>query len=326
MGTLANGVWTEETASPGRQVTDGTFRRPDSLVRNWITPDGAAGPTGGDGFKAEAGRYHLYVAINCPWAHRTWIFRKLKGLEDALSMSIVSPRRTSQGWVFDNGTDRFRDSALGAASLHEFYTLAQPGYSGRVTVPVLWAKVRQTIVNNESSEIVRMFNSAFAALAKHATDYYPPARRAEIDAWNAIVYESVNNGVYKAGFARTQEAYESAFDALFAILERIEAQLSRRRYLYGDQPSEADWRLFPTLVRFDSAYHGAFKCNLHRLVDYPNLWPYTRDLYQIQGIAETVDVDIYRLGYYSKSEVRNPLGIVPKGPAIDFTAPHGRGA
>jgi putative glutathione S-transferase len=241
-------------------------------------------------------------------------------------MSLVLPRRTSQGWVFDNGRERFRDPVLGAASLHELYTRAQPGYSGRVTVPVLWDKVRETIVNNESSEIIRMFNSAFATLAKDAADYHPPALRAEIDSWNAVIYETVNNGVYKAGFARTQEAYESAFDALFATLERIEAQLSRQRYLCGEQPTEADWRLFPTLVRFDSAYHGAFKCNLHRLVDYPNLWPYTRDLYQMKGIAETVDVDIYRLGYYSKSEARNPLGIVPKGPAIDFTAPHGRGS
>lgn len=325
MGTLANGVWTEEAVGPEPRVDDGVYRRPDSLVRNWITHDGSAGPTGGAGFKAEAGRYHLIVAINCPWAHRTSIFRKLKGLEDAIPMSIVAPRRTEQGWLFDDGTPRFRDPVLGAACLHEFYTRAQPGYSGRVTVPVLWDKERETIVNNESAEIIRMLNDAFVGVAADSTDYYPPAQRAEIDSWNAIVYETVNNGVYKAGFARTQEAYERAFDALFATLERIEERLSGRRFLCGDRPTEADWRLFPTLARFDSAYHGAFKCNRHRLVDYPNLWPYTRDLYQIPGIAETVEPDLYRLGYYSKSEARNPFGIVPKGPAIDFAAPHGRG-
>ena len=326
MGILADGAWRKEEAAPEPRVDDGAYQRPDSLVRNWITADGSAGPTGDAGFKAEAGRYHLYIAINCPWAHRTWIYRTLKGLEQAVAMSIVAPRRTELGWVFDNRTSRFRDPVLGADSLHEFYTRAEPGYSGRVTVPVLWDKERQTIVNNESAEIIRMFNDAFAGIATKATDYYPPALRREIDSWNAVVYETVNNGVYRAGFARTQEAYERAFDALFASLERIEEQLSRRRFLCGDRPTEADWRLFPTLARFDSAYHGAFKCNLRRLVDYPNLWPCARDLYQFPGIAETVDTDIYRLGYFSKSEARNPFGIVPKGPAIDFTTPHGRGA
>ena len=325
MGTLLDGVWTEEAASPVTSPADGAYRRPESMLRNWITPDGAAGPVGGADFKAEAGRYHLYIAINCRWAHRTWMLRKLTGLEDAVSMSIVLPRRSDQGWVFDEPTSRYGDPVLGAKSLHEIYVRAQPSYSGRVTVPVLWDKARETIVNNESSEIIRMFNGAFAGIANDATDHYPPAHRAEIDSWNAIIYETVNNGVYRAGFARTQEAYERAFDALFATFERIEARLSTQRYLCGERPTEADWRLFPTLARFDSAYHGAFKCNLHRLVDYANLWPYTRDLYQIPGIAETVDVDIYKRGYYSMSGARSPLGIVPKGPAIDFTAAHGRG-
>ena len=325
MGRLLDGAWTEDSSIPEPRYAGGDYVRPDSLVRNWITSDGSAGPTGGAGFKAEAGRYHLTIAINCPWAHRTWIFRKLKGLENAVSMSIVLPRRTEKGWVFGEPASRYGDPLFGAASLHEIYIRAQPGYSGRVTVPILWDKARETIVSNESSEIIRMFNGAFAGIAEDATDHYPSAHRADIDSWNATIYETVNNGVYRAGFARTQEAYDPAFDALFATLERIEARLSTRRYLCSERPTEADWRLFPTLARFDSAYHGAFKCNLHRLVDYANLWPYTRDLYQVPGIAETVDVDIYRRGYYSKSEARNPLGIVPKGPAIDFAAPHGRG-
>ena len=240
MGILAKGVWTDEVAAPQLPTADGAYQRPDALVRNWITSDGAAGPTGDAGFKAEAGRYHLYVAINCPWAHRTWILRKLKRLEDVIAMSIVCPRRNAQGWVFANATPRYGDPVLGAASLHEFYTRAQPGYSGRVTVPVLWDKERETIVNNESSEIIRMFNSAFSGLADDAADYYPPEQRGEIDSWNATVYADVNNGVYRAGFARTQEDYERAFDALFAALARIDTHLSRRRFLCGDRPTEAD--------------------------------------------------------------------------------------
>jgi len=316
MGLLVNGVWCEEDTQ-SREAT-GRYVRPGSQFRQVVTADGASG------FPAEAGRYHLYIAIGCPWAHRTWIFRKLKRLEQVISMSIVAPRRTSQGWVFDNNTPRYQDTLLGMRYLHEIYTLAQRDYSGRATVPVLWDKQRRTIVNNESSEIIRMFNSAFAAFTEDKTDYYPTSLRPEIDALNDLIYRTVNNGVYRSGFATTQEAYEEAVVALFATLDQLEARLATRRYLLGDRLTEADWRLFPTLMRFDAAYHGAFKCNLRQLVDYPNLWAYTRELYQMPGIAETVDVDIYKQGYYSPSPLRNPLGIVPKGPVIDFTVPHGR--
>ena len=318
MGLLVNGVWSNEETDPG--TTRGRYVRPDSQFRHWVTADGSSG------FPAEAGRYHLYIAIGCPWAHRTWIFRKLKRLEDVVSMSIVAPRRTDQGWVFDDSPPRYQDTLLGKHYLHEIYTLAQPDYTGRVTVPVLWDKQRQTLVNNESPEIIRMFNSAFAAFTDDTTDYYPAPLRAEIDALNDVIYHTVNNGVYKAGFATTQEAYEETVDALFATLDQLEERLAAQRYLLGDQLTEADWRLFPTLVRFDAAYYGAFKCNIRRLVDYPNLWAHTRELYQMPGIAETVDLEIYKQGYYSPSPLRNPLGIVPKGPVVDFSTPHGRSA
>lgn len=318
MGLLVNGVWCDEETDT--RTTSGRYVRPDSQFRHWVTADGSSG------FPAEAGRYHLYIAISCPWAHRTWIFHTLKRLKNVISMSIVAPRRTDQGWVFDNSTPQYQDTLLGKRYLHEIYTLAQPDYTGRVTVPVLWDKKRQTIVNNESSEIIRMFNSAFAAFTDDTTDYYPAPLHAEIDALNNVIYHTVNNGVYKAGFATTQEAYEETVDALFATLDQLEGRLATRRYLLGDQLTEADWRLFPTLVRFDVAYYGAFKCSVRRLVDYANLWAYTRELYQMPGIAETVDLEIYKQGYYSPSPLRNPLGIVPKGPVIDFSAPHGRSA
>jgi putative glutathione S-transferase len=318
MGLLVNGLWqSEETVPTG---TGGHYLRPESQFRHWVTADGSSG------FPAEPGRYHLYLAIGCPWAHRTWIFRTLKRLEDVISMSIVAPRRTDQGWVFDPADPRYQDTLLGTRSLHEVYTLAQPDYTGRVTVPVLWDKKRQTIVNNESPEIIRMFNSAFNAFTDDRTDYYPEPLRAEIDAFNNLIYQTVNNGVYRAGFAATQEAYEEAVEAVFATLDQLEVRLATRRYLLGNPLTEVDWRLFPTLVRFDAAYHGAFKCNIRRLVDYPNLWAYTRELYQMPGIAETVDLEIYKQGYYSLSPSRNPLGIVPKGPVIDFSVPHGRSA
>ena len=326
MGVLQDGAWRREDASTLMQAADGRYRRVASALRDWVTPDGSPGPGGEGGFAAEAGRYHLYIAINCPWAHRAWIMRKLKGLEDAISLSVALPRRTDEGWVFDNRSPRFRDTALGLDALHQVYALADPDYSGRVTVPVLWDRKRRTIVNNESSEIVRMFNSAFAAFTDDETDYYPEELRQEIDALNDRIYPSVNNGVYKAGFARTQEAYEEAFDALFETLDELEERLATRRYLTGERLTEADWRLFPTLARFDVAYVSAFKCNQRRLVDYPNLWAYARELYQIPGIAETVDFEVYKRGYHSPSELRNPLGIVPKGPVVDWTAPHGRGA
>ena len=325
MGKLIDGKWTDDTAI-ALTDQDGRFQRADSVLRNWVTADGAAGPSGQGGFAAAPGRYHLYVAINCPWAHRTWIMRQLKGLDDVVTMSIVSPRRTDQGWVFENGAaGRFADTGLGLDTLHAVYTAGDPHYTGRVTVPVLWDTQRGVIVSNESAEIIRMFNAAFSAFAKTATDHYPKALRREIDAVNARVYSTVNNGVYRAGFARTQAAYDEAVAAVFATLDWLEARLSRTRYLVGDTLTEADWRLFPTLARFDVAYYGAFKCNLRRLVDYPNLWAYARELYQRPGIAETVDLDVYKRGYYSMSERRNPLGIVPVGPVIDFTEPHCRG-
>ena len=318
MGVLINGVWQEEEVNTGKP--NGHYIRSDSQLRNWVTADGSSG------FPAEAGRYHLYIAISCPWAHRTRIFRTLKHLEPVISLSVVFPRRTDQGWVFDPHDARYQDTLLGKHSLHEIYTLADPHYTGRATVPVLWDKQRRTIVNNESSEIIRMFNSAFNAVTGDRTDYYPVPLRTEIDTLNDLIYRTVNNGVYRAGFATTQAAYDEAVDALFATLDQLEARLATQRYLCGNQLTEADWRLFPTLARFDAAYHGAFKCNLRRLVDYPNLWAYTRELYQMPDIAETVDLDIYKQGYYSPSPLRNPLGIVPKGPLVDFTVPHGRAA
>lgn len=326
MGVLQDGAWRQEEGQAPAPAVDGRYRRAPSRLRDWVTPDGSPGPNGEGGFAAEAGRYHLYIAINCPWAHRAWILRKLKGLEGVISLSTALPRRTDEGWVFDNRSPRFRDTALGVDALHQVYALADPHYSGRVTVPVLWDKTRRTIVNNESSEIVRMFNSAFAAFTGDETDYYPEGLREEIDALNGRIYPSVNNGVYKAGFARTQAAYEEAFDALFDTLDMLEERLATRRYLVGDCLTEADWRLFPTLARFDVAYVSAFKCNKRRLVDYPNLWAYARELHQMPGIAETVDFEVYKRGYHSPSELRNPLGIVPKGPVVDWTAPHGRGA
>ncbi len=323
MGKLLDGKWVDDDVSAAD--ADGKFQRSKALLRNWVTADGAPGPSGEGGFKAEAGRYHLYIAINCPWAHRAAIFRRLKGLEDAISLSVCAPRRTDQGWVFDPADDRYRDGLLGKEALHQVYTAGISDYSGRVTMPVLWDKQRGTIVSNESAEIIRMFNNAFLGVAGNDTDFHPPDLAEEIDALNETIYATVNNGVYRAGFARSQEAYDEAATALFATLNDLDQRLSRSRYLLGDRPTEADWRLFPTLARFDVAYYGAFKCNLKRLIDYPNLWPYARELYQWPGIAETVDFGIYKRGYFSRSPLRNPHGIVPKGPAIDFSEPHGRG-
>jgi len=324
MGKLIDGVWYAE--EPPQDVGDGRFRRADTKFHSWVTPDGRAGPTGEDGFGAEAGRYHLYAAINCPWAHRTLLLRRLKGLTDIVPLSLVRPRRTSEGWVFDDTEPRFRDNALGTSALHEVYTRARDDYTGRVTVPVLWDTARETIVSNESAEIVRMFNSAFDGVGAAPGGYYPENLRDEIDALNDRIYPTLNNGVYRAGFARTQEAYDEAVVEVFATLDFLEDRLATRRYLTGERLTEADWRLFPTLVRFDVAYHGAFKCNRRRIRDYPNLWGYARELYQLPGIAATVDLDVYKRGYYSPSPLRNPRGIVPLGPSIDFTAPHGRDA
>ncbi len=326
MGLLVDGKWIADEPTVQTAAKDGQYRRADSVIRSWVTADGSAGPSGEGGFPAAKGRYHIYVAINCPWAHRTMIFRLLKGLSDVISMSYVLPRRDSRGWIFDNTDPDFVDHLFGKNALHEIYQQGHPDYTGRVTVPVLWDKERGVIVNNESSEIIRMLNTEFAAFTDDDKDYYPEAARAEIDSWNERIYATVNNGVYRTGFAKTQEAYETSFDALFDTLDALDQHLGKNRYIAGDQITEADWRLFPTLVRFDSAYYGAFKCNLRRLMDYPNLWPYTRELFQVPGIGETVHPQIYKAGYYSKSAERNPSGIVPKGPIIDFTEAHGRGA
>ncbi|MGE4012464.1 MAG: glutathione S-transferase family protein [Alphaproteobacteria bacterium] len=321
MGILVNGQWQVDEVYP-RDATGSIIRVPSQL-RHWITPDGAAGPSGEGGFAAEAGRYHLYIAIVCPWAHRTRIFRTLKKLDGIVSMSVCAPWREDKGWEFAPDQAEFRDHLFNARYMHEIYTHAKPDYTGRVTVPVLWDKQRKTIVNNESSEIIRMFNAAFNRLTGDTKDYYPSDLRAEIDAWNERIYKTLNNGVYRAGNAASQQAHEEAVLALFATLDAIEAHLATNRYLCGDRLTEADWRLFPTLVRFDACYNGVMKCNLRRLVEYPNLSAYTRELFQMPGIAESVNVDYFKLGYYGNRE-RNPSGIVPIGPIVDFTSPHRR--
>lgn len=320
MGSLINGVWRVDGDAALKTRDDGQWQRSASALRNWVTRDGTAGVSGTDGFKAEPGRYHLYVAWNCPWAHRALIFRTLKQLEDVIDVSWVRPRRTDQGWVFDPDGE-YQDHVSGYNSLHEIYTKSAADYSGSVTVPVLWDKKTGVIVSNESAEIIRMFNSAFGDVARTTQDYVPHDLTNQIDEWNERIYNGVNNGVYRAGFSRTQEAYDEAVVEVFKTLDAIEAQLARTPYLCGDKITEADWRLFPTLARFDVAYYGAFKCNVRRLSDYPNLWPYARRLYQTPGIADTVKLDIYKQGYYSPSPVRNPLGIVPAGPIVDFQEP-----
>lgn len=323
MGIMVDGVWHTDEAPLADEKT-GRFVRKESAFRNWVTADGSPGPSGEGGFKAEPGRYHLYISISCPWAHRTRLVRAIKKLQDLVGISIATPRRTDQGWTYDNSTEAYKDPLYGIEALHTLYSRADPNYSGRVTVPTLWDKERETIVNNESSEIIRMFNDAFAAHAPTSPDLYPADLREEIEAVNERTYEGLNNGVYRAGFATAQEAYEEAAWQVFETLDWMEERLSRQRYLAGDRLTLADWRVFPTLVRFDCAYVGAFKCNLRRLVDYPNLWGFTRELYQMPGVSETVDTDIFKRGYYSISQIRNPTGIVPIGPEIDFTGPHGR--
>jgi glutathionyl-hydroquinone reductase len=321
MGLLVDGIWKDQD----NDTKGGRFERPQTVFRNWITADGSAGPTGDGGFAAAAGRYHLYVALACPWAHRTLIFRKLKKLEDVISVSIVEPINIEFGWAFGPAGSATADTANGRAKLSDIYLLSAPGFTGRVTVPVLWDKERHTIVNNESAEIIRMLNSAFARFTDVATNYYPPPLREEIDTVNRDVYAQVNNGVYRAGFATTQGAYEEAFLALFGRLDALEARLSRQRWLVGEAQTEADWRLFTTLVRFDAVYFGHFKCNLRRIVDYPNLSNYLRDLYQTPGVAETVNFDHIKRHYYGSHRRINPTGIVPLGPALDLMAPHDRG-
>ena len=322
MGKLVDGQWHDtwyDTESHG-----GRFVRQDSAFRNWVTPDGSPGPTGQGGFQAEPGRYHLYVSLACPWAHRTLIMRRLKGLEDAITVSVVNAYMLAEGWTFDPGPGVVADSVNHASRLHEVYTKADPQFTGRVTVPVLWDKQRATIVSNESSEILRMFNSAFDEVGAKPGDYYPERLRAEIDELNDYVYPNVNNGVYRAGFASTQEAYDEAVVALFDALDALEQRLATRRYLAGDDITEADWRLFTTLVRFDPVYVGHFKCNLRRLRDYPNLWGYVRDLYQQPGIADTVDIEHIKAHYYGSHAAINPTGVVPRGPDIDYSGAHDR--
>ncbi len=314
MGVLVNGEWSADEDFP--RDARGRFVRPGSPFRNWVTADGAAGPTGTGGFHAAAGRYHLIVSLACPWAHRTLIFRKLKGLESMISLSVVNWLMAERGWTFDPGPGVVSDPIFGFETLSRFYVKARPDFTGRVTVPVLWDKDTNTIVNNESSEIIRMFNSAFDAIGAAEGDYYPEALRPEIDALNARIYATVNNGVYRAGFATTQEAYEEAFSALFETLDWLEARLSDRRFLCGERLTEADWRLFTTLVRFDPVYFGHFKCNLRRICDYPGLSRYLRKLYHWPGAAETVNFFHIKHHYYQSHRGINPTGIVPLGPEI----------
>ena len=321
MGLLVNGAWQEDVS----RTKDGHFIRPTTRFRNFVTADGSAGPTGEGGFAAEAGRYHLYVSHACPWAHRTTIFRSLKKLENAISVSVTAPLYGKTGWEFDSEKGGTGDSVNDKATLAEIYLVADPHYTGRVSVPVLWDKKRRTVVNNELSEIIRMLNSAFDAFTNVRTDYYPAALRTEIDRINDLVFPNVNNGVYRAGFATSQEAYEEAARGVFTAFDQLEERLSRQRYLVGQQITEADWRLFTTLIRFDTVYYSHFKCNLRRVADYPNLWNYLRELYAVPGVAETVSIDQIKRHYYGSQRQVNPTGIVPIGPLIDFTAPHDRG-
>lgn len=322
MGLLQEGRWVDRWYET--KDTGGRFVRKASQFRNWITADGSAGPSGVGGFQAEKDRYHLYVSLACPWAHRTLIFRALKGLEDMISVSVVHWYMAENGWTFADGDGVIADPINNADLMHQIYTAADSSYSGRVTVPVLWDKKQNTIVSNESAEIIRMFNSAFDGIGAKYGDYYPLALQAEIDEVNDRIYSSVNNGVYKAGFATTQAAYEEAVVPLFDSLDWLEERLSNQRYLMGHGITEADWRLFTTLVRFDPVYVGHFKCNLRRIADYPNLSNYVRDLYQKPGVAETVNMEHIKKHYYASHETINPSRVVPMGPVIDYTAPHDR--
>lgn len=313
---LVEGKWTEEWKPVQKTDEKGGFVRQVSSFRNWVTPDGAAGPTGAAGFAAEAGRYHLYVALICPWASRTLIARKLKGLEDVVSLSVVEPAMSDQGWRFGSYPGSTPDAINGAVYLHEIYTRADPNFTGRATVPVLWDRRLQTIVNNESADILRMLNSGFGALAKSELDLYPDDLAAEIDALNDRIYPRLNNGVYRAGFATTQVAYEEAFADVFAMLDELEGRLADgRSFLHGDRFTETDVRLFVTLIRFDAAYHGLFKCNLRRIADYPGLSTYLKRVLAIPGIRETVSIDHIKHGYYSMKAL-NPQRIVPLGPDL----------
>lgn len=320
MGQLRDGRWVVEDVNP--DSGDGSFRRPDTVFRNWITADGAPGPTGGGGFPAESGRYHLYVSWACPWAHRTLIYRALKELAPHVGVDVVHPTMADDGWTFATdfpGTTG--DTVLGSRFLRDVYLACDPRATTKVTVPVLWDKAAGTIVSNESADIIRMLNGAFDGLTGNRLDFRPEPLRAEIDALNDRIYPGLNNGVYRAGFARRQEAYDAAAEEVFATLDWLEARLADRRFLTGDAVTEADWRLATTLFRFDAVYHGHFKCNRRRIVDYPELWDYARALYQHPDVAETVHVDHIAHHYYHSHRTINPTGIVPVGPAIDWAAP-----
>ncbi|WP_207883162.1 glutathione S-transferase family protein [Pseudomonas sp. 30_B] len=321
MGQLIDGRWHDQWYDTSK---DGRFQRENAQRRNWITADGRPGPSGEGGFRAEAGRYHLYVSLACPWAHRTLIYRQLKGLESLIDVSVVSWLMLENGWTFDKALGSTGDKLDGLGFLHQRYTKDDPHYTGRVTVPLLWDKHEQRIVSNESAEIIRMFNSAFDGITGNPLDLYPEPLRAQIDALNERIYSAVNNGVYRAGFATTQDAYEEAFKTLFNELDWLEERLGEQRYLAGEYLTEADVRLFTTLIRFDAVYHGHFKCNLRRLADYPNLSGWLRELYQLEGVAGTVDFQHIKHHYYGSHRTINPTGIVPLGPQQDFSAPHGR--
>jgi glutathionyl-hydroquinone reductase len=321
MGLLIEGRWHDQWYDT---AADGRFKRENAQRRHWVTADGRAGPSGEGNFKAEAGRYHLYVSLACPWAHRTLILRQLKGLDRLIDVSVVSWLMADHGWTFDPDHGSTGDHLDGFEYLHQRYTADDAHYSGRVTVPLLWDKQQQRIVNNESAEIIRMFNSAFDELTGNNLDFYPPALRGEIDALNQRIYSAINNGVYRAGFATTQAAYEEAFTELFAELDALETRLGKQRYLAGEYLTEADWRLFTSLIRFDAVYHGHFKCNLRRIEDYPQLSNWLRELYQWPGVAQTVDPKQIKQHYYGSHRNLNPSGIVPSGPALDLDRPHDR--
>ena len=323
MGLLVDGVWQDRWYDT--KSTDGKFERSQAKFRNWVTADGSAGPSGVGGFQAESGRYHLYVSFACPWAHRCLVFRALKGLEPHIDVSAVHPDMLGDGWTFETDSHGATgDQLFGLAYARDLYTRADPKFSGRVTVPILWDKQQNTIVSNESSEIIRMFNSAFDAITGNTDDYWPEDLRDAIAPVNDRIYDTLNNGVYKSGFATTQAAYDAAVHPLFDTLDWLEDRLSGSRYLMGDRLTEADWRLFTTLVRFDAVYHLHFKCNRKRLMDYPNLWAYTRELYQWPGVAATVNMDHIVRHYHYSHESINPHRIVPINPMLDFDAPHGR--
>jgi len=324
MGQLVDGTWHSGEVAPTDD--DGSFKRADSGFRNWITPDGAPGPSGEGGFPAASGRYHLHVSYACPWAHRALIYRVLEGLQDHVSVSVVHPDMLDNGWEFRTDfPGATGDTETGRSFLHQVYTLADPQMTGKVTVPVLWDRERETIVSNESAEIIRMFDTAFDGVKGAGPDLRPEALRPRIDEINDRVYDTVNNGVYKAGFATSQKAYDAAVTALFDSLDWLEGILAGNRYLTGDTITEADWRLFTTAIRFDLVYHTHFKCNRARIVDYPNLWGWLRELYQWDGVADTVRFDhIVRHYHYSHTSI-NPHRIIPINPEPDFDAPHGRG-